>query len=255
MTKIDPIRVHFERAALIEKFVTLAFISGCILSIALLVVQDKAYPKLSDILQTLFIVVSVSIFVVGNISRLFMQAYAEESRVGDFCGRAFSVGISANETSGYYNDGETQPFKRIASQLLEDLLFTKNVSAVAVKPVRGWTVAYLVLWLCLLVWRDVRLDYISIFSQAIFSEEILSKWIRLEWLRYRSEHLYEDVYKIIKTKPTGAVFSASILEKFTIYERVKATAAVILPDAVFEKINPSLSARWEEIKKEVGIRA
>lgn len=247
----DQITKKFLAPETLERISRWAFFIGCVFSFAPLL---ELPPKIVTIATQLFIITTVVIFVLGYIVRLWAMPSAEEGRVTDFMGRAYKVNISPTPTTGYYTGGETAPERRAASQLLENLLFTKTISGQMVKLSRWLTVGYLVLWLAVLLTRDVQLGWIVAVTQVIFSEEIIARYIRLEWLRHRTEKLYDEVYRIVGTKQNQNQFSAQIFEKVCIYERIKATAGVILCSKTFEKLNPSLSAEWVTIQQQAGLQ-
>lgn len=199
--------------------------------------------------QIVFLIVALVLFGINHALRLYLIPRAEESRVQDFLSSAHNVKLTQDTTEKYYNNDETDPYRRSALQLLENLFFTKNVSAEMLKATRIICALYLLSWLGLVFCRDVSLGWIFVASQVLFSEEVFSKYLRLEWLRNRTGRLYEDVYRLFQTSINKKDFEIQTLEKFIIYEKIKAGLAVTLSSKIFNKRNDDLSTEWEKICK------
>ena len=247
----DPIAKKFITPEIIERILKWAFPIGCLLSFAPMLDLPK---QLADIAAILFIITTLLIFALGYLVRLAFLPEGEESRVSDFIGKAYQVNLSPTPTIGYYTGEETTPERRMASQLLENLLFTKTISAIQLKPLRWITSGYIILWLTALICRDVQLEWIIIATQVIFSEEICARYIKLEWLNSKTEKLYNEVHRLIANPPPKNQFTANIIEKICTYEKVKSTASIILCSKTFTKINPSLSADWVAIQQRLGLK-
>lgn len=101
--------------------------------------------------------------------------------------------------------------------------------------------------------RRADLGVVLAASQALFSEQVLAKWIRLEWIRSKFENTYDATYRLFQSRPKSDEFNAMALELFTTYETAKANAAITLSSRHFERMNPKLSAGWEEIKAALKI--
>jgi hypothetical protein len=157
------------------------------------------------------------------------------------------------QTEGYYNNDFKDPIKRVAAQVLENSLFSKEIALRMARRERAKVTIYALIWLVLLHHRRTDLGWIVAASQALFSEQILSKWFRLEWLRVRFEKTFDDVFKLFQTRPSIAQFNAHALDALSMYETAKAYAAVTLSSQIFDDLNPTLSAEWEKVKTTLRI--
>ena len=72
------------------------------------------------------------------------------------------------------------PIKRIATQVLENSFFSKEIALQMARRERAKVALYALIWLMLLLNRRTDLGWVVAASQAIFSEQIMSKLFRLE---------------------------------------------------------------------------
>lgn len=117
------------------------------------------------------------------------------------------------------------------------------------KSTRLVCLTYLLVWLALVLCREVNLSWVFITSQVLFSEEVLSKYIRLEWLKQRTKILYSSVYRLFQTNMEQKCFEVCALENFVIYEKVKAGLGVTLSSKIFDSLNEELSKEWDTIRQ------
>lgn len=249
MSRSDPIRQNYYAAVqTAEKVSDGLFLAGALLSFGTLLIDQKKCADIYDIVLLLFSLSVVALFTLGIVLRLYLTPRAEDKRRQDFFSSACNVSLIHQQTDGYYNNDFKDPIKRMAAQVLENSLFTKEITLRMARYERVKTAVYLLVWLALLYYRRTDLGWIVAASQAIFSEQIISKWLRLEWLRIRSEKTFEDIFKLFQTRPAVAQFNAHTLDAVSMYESSKATAAITLSSKIFDKLNPSLSVEWDKIK-------
>jgi hypothetical protein len=254
MSRSDPIRSnYFNAVQQAEKASDWLFYLNAILSFCTLLINQKAYPRAYDIVLLLFSISVVVMFALGLILRLYLTPRAEDKRHRDFFSSACNVSLIHQQTDGYYNNDLKDPIKRIAAQVLENSLFSKEIALRMAHRERVKITIYVLIWLALLYNRRTDLGWIVAASQAIFSEQILSKWFRLEWLRIRFEKTFDDVFKLIQTRPSAAQFNANTLDALLMYETAKANAGVTLASDIFDDLNPSLSAEWDRVKATLKI--
>jgi hypothetical protein len=254
MSRSDPVRSRFfipvERA---EKWSDWLFYAGVPLSIATLFVHWESYPVGHTVLFILFAVDVLALFIVGTAIKLYFGPRAMEERARDFLSTAYGIRLTPELTDGYYNNAAQGPLRRVAAQLLENLLFTKTIVQ-RMLPVERTKAAFsIAIWVVWLLLRGTELDFIVAISQAIFSEQILSKYLRMEWLRIRCEHIYDVTYKLFQANPKGSQFAVQTLEAFNAYETAKATAAITLSERVFHQLNDEVRAQWRLVKTALNI--
>ena len=222
-------------------------------SILMLLVNKNLHPWWHDMLEYFFVLLVIFLFLAGLATRLYLTPRAEEKRRQDFFSNACNVSLIHERTVGYYNNNLAEPIERIAAQLLENSLFSKNISLKMAQFERKRLGLYFVCYLLAVFNRETDLELIAVVSQVIFSEQILSRYIRLEWLRMKSEKTFNEVYRMFQSKLAKEHFQVQTLDFLVDYERTKATAGITLSSRLFEQMNPALSREWECIKKKLTI--
>ena len=249
MSRSDPIRTsHFDAVERWEIAFSWLFYINALLSFCTLLIDQKRQPEIHGVVLLLFGILVVAMFALGLILRLYLIPRAEDKRRQDFFSNACNVMLIHQKTDGYYNNDFKDPIKRIAAQVLENSLFSKEIALRMVRGERAKVAIYALIWLVLLHDRRTDIGWIVVASQALFSEQILSRWLRLEWLRARFEKTFEDVYKLFQTRPPVAQFNVHAFDALSMYEAAKANAAVTLSSKIFDDLNASLSAEWEKVK-------
>lgn len=92
-------------------------------------IVDKAlYPKLYQWVQILLCLIVIFIFTLDIFVRIYLKPRAEDMRLKDFLSHAYSIPLLHDQTVSYYNNNETEPFRKIAAQLLENSLHSKTTA-------------------------------------------------------------------------------------------------------------------------------
>lgn len=254
MSRSDPIRTnYFDALQKAEKATDWLFYLNALLSFCTLLVEQKTHPDAYEVVLLLFSISVVAMFALGMMSRLYLTPRAEDKRRQDFFSSACNVNLIHQQTDGYYNNDFKDPIKRMAAQVLENSLFSKEIALRMARCERIKVAVYALIWLVLLHNRRTDLGWIVAASQAVFSEQILSKWFRLEWLRIRFEKTFDDVFRLFQTKPSVAQFNAHALDALSMYETAKANAGITLSSTIFDDLNPTLSMEWDKVKTTLKI--
>ena len=254
MSRSDPIRTnYFDAVQKAEKVTDWLFYLNALLSFCTLLVEQKTHPNVYDVVLLLFSISVVAMFALGMMLRLYLTPRAEDKRRQDFFRSACNVNLFHQQTDGYYNNDFKDPIKRMAAQVLENSLFSKEIALRMARRERVKVAVYALIWFVLLYNRRTDLGWIVAASQAIFSEQILSKLFRLEWLRIRFEKTFDDVFRLFQTKPSVAQFNAHALDALSMYETAKANAGITLSSTIFDDLNPTLSTEWDKVKATLKI--
>ena len=254
--KIDPIRKRYYRPLeTAESSSDWLFLLVAALSILALAVERTTFPILYDLVQGAFVVGVLALFFLGLGIRLYWTPRAEDKRRQDLLSNSFSLALTHEQTSGYYNNDQTNPLRRLSASLLENSFFSKNVTLEMAHGERIRVAVYTLIWIVALLNRATDLALAAAMAQAVFSEQIISRWVRLEWLRMRFERVYEHLYRLIQTTTNfnKEEFRVRVLEAFGEYETGKGYGGITLSAKVFERLNPSLSMEWEEIRKALNL--
>jgi Co/Zn/Cd efflux system component len=128
-SKIDPIRERYYRPLEIaESCSDCLFLLVAALSILALAVERTTYPILYDLVQGTFVVGVLALFFLGLGIRLYWTPRADDKRRQDLLSNSFAVALTHEQTSGYYNNDQTNPLRRLCASLLENSFFSKNVT-------------------------------------------------------------------------------------------------------------------------------
>jgi hypothetical protein len=251
-TRNDPIGDRYFRPLRIaDSAADWLFWIAAALSFAVILIDKETAPKWYNKANIAFVLAVVSVFIIGIISRLYLSPRAEDGRRRDLFTNSFNIDLTHERTTGYYNNDETNSFRRLALSVMESSFFTSRICQAMLYRTRIATAVYFAAWLCLVLSRETDLGLVAAAAQALFSEIFLSKWLRLEWLRRRSEEACTHLSQLLKTARSfnKELTRAQALEHVSYYEMSKSNAGIVLSDAIFKKLNPSLSAEWESILK------
>lgn len=255
-SKIDPIRKRYYRPLEIaESSSDWLFLLVAALSILALALERTTHPRLYDLVQGAFVVSVLALFFLGLGIRLYWTPRADDKRRQDLLSNSFAVALTHEQTSGYYNNDQTNPLRRLCASLLENSFFSKNVTLKMAHGERIRVAVYALIWIFALLNRATDLALAAAMAQAVFSEQIISRWVRLEWLRMRFERVYEHLYRLVQTTTNfnKEEFRVRVLEAFGEYETGKGYGGITLSARIFERLNPSLSLEWAEIRKTLNI--
>jgi hypothetical protein len=253
-TKIDPIRTRYfaplERA---EKWAEWVFYVAGVLSVFVVLIEKSQHPQVYTFAQIGFLLCAVAGVILGLAIRLHWAPRAQDRRAEDFLSSALGARLTHERTRDYYNNEETAGIRKIGLQLLENSLFSKEITIKMCEWERIRFFFYTALWLLAIFNRNTPIDLIVVVSQVLFTEQLFSRWFRIEWLRIRFEKVHDSLYKAFQARPTADSLMATVLNELVIYESTKANGAITLSSKIFDQINPQLSAEWERIKGELGL--
>lgn len=250
MTKSDPIGIEFYKPLrTAEAWSDRLFWVAGIFSIAALLVDKQPHPNIYDVVQAIFVVSVVGAFGLGLVARLYWSSRAQLKRNADFVSNAFDVALITETSTGYFNNNQTDPLRRMSFSLLENTFFSKNILQKMLLLERAKLAVYTTAWFLALLYRATDLALISSAAQVLFSEQLLSRWARMEWLRSRVERVYDDAYALIQSRNSSSSreFRARTVEYLLRYETGKAQAGISLSTRLFDRLNPALSKQWAKI--------
>jgi len=248
-TRIDPIRLnHFKPLEQSEAAASFIFYLAGAISFAPLLLDSKVHPRIFATLLTVFVILVISNFLIGMVNRLYFMPRAEDARRKEFLSNAYQFDLIHERTSGYYNNSETDPIRRIGLSTLENLFFSKNILRLMAPAARAKALIYMLAWLSLAIWRETPLGWLPVAAQVIFSEELISRWLRLEWARSRAEILYESMHRLFQINPDKDKLAAYSIATFVDYEAGKSLGGILLSKKIFDKTNKHLTSEWEQIK-------
>lgn len=252
----DPIREnHYKPLERSELAATGIFYVGAFASFVPLFLDQKSSPKLYNAAVAFFALLVVCNFLISIANRLYFFPRAEDARRKEFLSNTFQFNLIHERTTGYYNNNETDPLRRIGVSALENLFFSKAILRKMAPAVRAKAAVYFVVWIGAALWRDTPLDWISTAAQVVFSEEIILRWLRLEWARNRAENIYASTHSLYQLNPPQDKLAAYAISAFVDYESGKSLGGILLSKAIFDKCNTALAAEWELVKAGLPLKS
>lgn len=251
--RIDPIREnYYDQLRVAECWGDWLFYLSAVLSFVVLIGPIHQWPAWLAGLETAFLVSTVAAFSVGLAVRLYFAPRAESRRREDLVSNAFDVSLTHERTSGYYNNDETQPFRRLGMNVLENAFHSKDTALEMCRAERVRLAIYVVVWLVLAVNRAAPLEWVVVAAQVLFSEQLISRLLRLEWFRIEVERLYERLLRFLQTRPSADLLQARVVEDVVSYESAKARAGMTLSQKIFDRRNATVSALWARVKTTIA---
>ena len=238
---------------------TLASVGSCffwvIAALSLLMPYTTSFgtPSNRTVFQAIFIVLVLVHFTLSQILRFYLVPRAESMRRKHLLSDAFGTPLSHDRTCLYYNNHFHHSVQRLGANTMENAYFSKEIAAAMLRRRRIVIGGYLVAWLLAFSLRHSDVTVLTWVTQLVFSGQIIVQWLNLEVLHLRHEHVYDKLhtYFLHEVGEDSQRAIASVLDAFVSYESAKSSAGLMLSTNVFQKLNPSLSEKWNRIRKEL----
>lgn len=250
--RVDEVSEHYDSAKMAEQAGKCLFwlVGGLSLYMPY---SSTLGESARNLMQAVFIVAAAVHFMLSQLSRFYLVPKAERIRRQQMLSNAFGASLTHEKTALYYNNEYTPSIKRLGANTMENSLFSKEIAGKMLIKSRFITSGYIICWLFAFALRHNNLELLTWITQIVFSSEIVVQWLNLEVLRFRHERTYEQLhthflYEIGEESPRAV---ATILDAFVSYETAKSSAGLLLSTKVFNKLNPSLTVKWEQIRKDL----
>jgi hypothetical protein len=252
--RTDPVRDRFfAPLEIIERISNLLFFLAALLSFWILRFDAKYDPDGYNHVQTAFIAMTLLLFIFGQATKLYFWPRSEKPRRQDFLSYGLGAKLTHIRTTGYYNNKEIDPIRRIGAAVLENTLFTKTIVRKMLIWLRILILGYITVWIIALATRTTDLGWIAVAAQVLFSEQLISRYLRMEWLRTKAENIHDGLITIFRSGSTPAAMEPQVWDAFSEYEAAKTNAGILISERIFSDLNPTLSAEWENIKQSANI--
>jgi hypothetical protein len=251
-TAADRLYSPLQRA---EFWSDLFFYVSVALSVAALVLNPNSFPTLYAWVQIAFIITASAGSGLGFASRVYFGPRAARYRQLDLLSDAFVVRLVPQQSSGYYNNDQKEPFRRLAACLLESSLYTSRIVARMLVFARSFGIGYAVICCIAALNRTTELPWLVLAAQVLLSEQVLSRWGRLEVLKHRSERTFDAQYQLLSLKSSFATPElrgrtiASLIE----YEVAKAVGSIQLSSAAFRSLAAEIDEEWKDLRAKLSL--
>lgn len=252
--RIDEVDKYYIPVKKTESFSNWLFWLLIMLSFSQLFSSHYA-DTVSDVLRIIFLITAVVSFAISLLLRVILIPRAERARRKQNLSNALGTTLSENHTNFYYNNEYHQSILKLGANTFENSLFSKEIASEMLKSKRFILAVYFIAWLLILFIRQSDLRLITWITQFVFSGEVLAGWISLELLRHRHANVYERYRDFFRHEIGGNTREgvATILDIFSDYESAKASAGIKLDTNIFNRLNPSLSKKWDGIKQQLNM--
>jgi hypothetical protein len=254
--RIDEVSQYYKPAEMIGKLILTFFWINAAISFIVPYSVNIFGKEMSKTIQIFFTISVLIYFIASQVSSLYLVPRAEVMRRTQLLSNSFGVPLSQDNTVLYYNNSFSPSVQRLAANTMENSLFSKEIILSMLHRKRVIIIAYTLAWLFAISFRQNNLELVTWITQLIFSNEIFSEWLKLEFLKLRCEKVYDDLYfyffhKIEKGSPSS---NANLIGIFTAYESAKSTAGLILSSNDFNKLNPSITKKWEGVRQQLNMQ-
>ncbi len=252
--RVDEVSRYYNPAIKLELIGSCLFwVNG---SLSLSILFSEALPELlQSLIPSVFITSVLIQFVISQVNRFYLIPKAEKMRREQMLSDTFGAPLSHDKTSLYYNNNYSPSINRLGANTMENALFSSRVAAEMLVSKRFFIGAYLAIWMLLFSFQNVDLKVTIWITQIIFSTEIIVQWLSLEVLHIRQERTYEKLHTHFLHEVGGNSQRAiaTILDSFVAYESAKSSASYLLSTKAFNKLNPSLTKKWEQVRNELNM--
>ncbi|OLN23956.1 hypothetical protein BTO30_00570 [Domibacillus antri] len=251
--RVDTVENYFNKVSTISKVSNTLFWCSVILSFTIFFSGE--YLNFNNLLNVLFILITVLYFIFSNWLSLFLLREAQNRRRVHLLSNSLGSKLDDEETNLYYNNPQSPSLYRLGMNVFENSLFTFRVTEKMVIGERIRIIVYLIVWMALMLFRETDLNLVSIVAQTIFTTGILISWIKLEILRHTSEKIFNEFRQLFLTNGSekNDKIIPIILNLVFRYETTVASMGVHFSSKIFHSINPNVSTEWETVKRNIGL--
>lgn len=252
--RIDEVNRHYKTPRRVAKILRCLF--WCIAGLSLLQIFPSVVPQLiTTFISIAFVLLTLIFFSLSQAQRYYWLARAESERRRALLTDALGVPLSHEVTQLYYNNSYEPSLRRLGANLLENSFFSSEVTKSMLGGCRLQSGLYLSLWVIFFALRYSDYQLLIVVTQIVFSAEIIASWINLEILHRRYESCFEKLKALFRLNDglSGASSIAEILDVAITYESAKAAAGVLLDENTFQKMNETLTNRWNRMRLNLGI--
>ena len=252
--RIDEVNRHYKTPRRVAKILRCLF--WCIAVLSLLQTSPILVPQqFTTFVSIAFVLLTLIFFSLSQAQRYYWLARAESERRRALLTDALGVPLSHEATQLYYNNFYEPSLGRLAANLLENSFFSSEVTKSMLGGCRFQSGLYLSLWIIFFALRYNDYQLLIVVTQFVFSAEIIASWINLEILHRRYESCFERLKALFRLNDdiSGTTSIAEMLDVAIAYESAKAAAGVLLDENTFQKMNETLTNRWNRMRLSLGI--
>lgn len=251
MAAIVPFKVFFDQIKMIEKCISILLYSSTTLVIISLVIDTNFidYKSVSNFLSQincLFIILYFTLVVFSKC--MFFEASSR--RRFDFIDDSFNSSFSENKSVEYFTNTElTAGIYKLAVNCFESAIFSYHISKKMTNQVWVKNIIMIILFLIFAIWGYNTL-IITLFHLSlpfVLIEQGIQHSIYVSRMK-KINHDFRILFNDLKGRSNLTNKYAEIIINILNYETALASTPIILDDNIYNKLNPELSEKWNQMK-------
>lgn len=253
--RIDELEKHYSPIASCDSWAKVAFFVSAMLSIVILYPNFLPYSFLENWVKIVFILSVIIHSGLVHFNGFYLIPRADSSRRKQLLSDSFGIPLTPEKTQLYYNNEISPSVLKLGGNVMENSFFAKHVCNRMAYKERIKVLFYAFIWLTAIFNRSTDLGLLLTLTQVLFSSEIVIQWLKIEVLRSRNETIYDKLYSLFLNKGSSKApnLTAGILDAFAYYEASKASASIKQSTKIFNRLNPTLTKQWKEIKIQLSL--
>ena len=256
MAKYNPYKSSFDQAKSFEKYSQyILWLSTIILAIAFTVkVYDKNLLYISEFLNSLNCFFIISYPVLTFISEYFFYDASNQKRV-DFIDNSFDSSYSDDHSIEYYtNENIANGIYKMAVNSFENSFFTYHIASEMTKNkwLKNLLFAVLILTFAIFGFNNAFILLVQLTLPILLFQEALNHTLfvyRINRVLKNFRRLFNDLKETNDIKSKRPEILLNVLE----YETILSSGGILLDSKVYQEMNPELSKKWEQLKKDYEI--
>lgn len=256
MAQYNPYKGSFEQSKSFSKYAEITLWISTILLIAAFTIKSvnanwSAMSELISNINCFFIIAyAVLMFISENI---FYQASLQ--RREDFIDNSFNVTIAEDRSYEYYtNENITSGIYKMAVNGFENSLFSYHIANKMTMKLwlKNIIFALLILTFAIFGFNNAFILLIQLTLPIL----LLQQAVKHTLFVYRIKRIYENYRRLfndLKDKNDSKHKRPEIILNVLDYETTLTYGAILLDTKIYNKLNPTLSQKWIEIKRDYGI--
>jgi hypothetical protein len=143
---------------------------------------------------------------------------------------------------------------RLGMNIFENALFSWSIAQRMVIRERAKVVLFGLIWIVVALLKSSA-DLTVVITQIIFATSVLSDYASLEFARMRFKRIYDDSWAFFQNgKPRLSKNNIAIItNRARNYDSIISSMRISLDSKIFNELNSTLSAKWEEIKQRLQL--
>jgi len=256
MAHYNPYLGSFEQSKSFNKLAELTLWISTILLIVAFTIKayNKTWSEQSECMSNINCFFIVSYAILSFISDVvFYQASIQ--RREDFIDNSFKTTIAEHRSVDYYtNDNIVAGIYKMAVNGFENSLFTYNIANNMTTSlwIKNVVFAILILLFAIFGYNNAFILLIQLSLPILLLQQAIKQTLFV----YRIKRVYENYRRLfnnLRNETDSKLKRPEILLNVLDYETTLTYGAIVLDSKIYNKLNPSLSTKWNQMKKEYNI--